>query len=239
MDFEHVQYIVFDTFGTVANWYDTVTGEGKALGRKYNFETDWGDFAMKWRGDGYIRIINDIVRGKRSWQPVDTIHLEELRTLLVEFRLPTIDEEDILKFNQVWHRLSPWPDAVAGLVRMKAKYRIGPFSNGDFKLLLDMAKSAKLPWDFITSADIFRKFKPDPTIYLDEVRFLGVVPEEIVFVSAHPSDMDGAKRAGYITALVRRPLEYGSKYCDFEPDGLLPWDIEASDFVELAQILGA
>ena len=239
MDYSHVQYVIFDTFGTVVDWRTPVIEEAKSFGAKYGVDADWELFANTWRGEGYIKVTQAIAQGKRKWETVDSMHMRKLRELVKEYGFPDVKEEDLQHFNQVWHRLRAWPDVVEGLTRLKEKFRIGPFSNGDFKLLLDMGKHAGLPWDFITSADIFKRYKPDTAIYAEEVAFLGVQPDEIVFVSAHPTDMDGAKTAGCLTALVRRPLEYGSGPKYLEREGKLPGDIEAKDFLQLADILGA
>jgi 2-haloacid dehalogenase len=239
MDYAHVQYVIFDTFGTVTDWRSCVVEEVKLIGKKYGFDIDWELFVSAWRGEGYIKVTQAIARGELPWEGVDDMHMKKLLELAQTYQLPNISKEDLHSLNQVWHRLRPWPDAVEGLTRLKKKFRIGPFSNGDFKLLLDMAKNAGLPWDFITSADIFKRYKPDPLIYSEEVRFLGVRPDEVVFVSAHPTDRAGAKVAGCITALVPRPLEYGDGPRYLNPVGKQPKDIEARDFLQLAQILGA
>ncbi len=239
MDTSKVRYVIFDTFGTVVDWHSTVYEEGLRLSEKYGFEADWHEFANRWRDEGYLTPIFEIAHGKRQWEPVDSLHMRKLRALMLEYGFPSVSEEDIGHFNLVWHRLKPWPDAVEGLARLKHKYCVGPFTNGDFRLILDMAKNAGLPWDFITTADIFKKFKPNPEIYRDEIKLLGAVAEEVVMVAAHQFDLDGAKTAGCTTVFVPRPKEYGPVSNHIEPEGKLPYDIQASDFLELANILNA
>lgn len=121
---------------------------------------------------------------------------------------------------------------------MKTKYMIGPFTNGDFRLILDMAKHAKLNWDFIITADIFKKFKPDPSIYVDVVKFLDAKPEEVMMVAAHPFDLDGAVEAGCATAYITRPEEFGPNSGYVEPEGKHKNDVVLADFLELADYLG-
>ena len=59
----------------------------------------------------------------------------------------------------------PWPDAVAGLTRLKKKFIIAPLSNGNIALMTDMAKHAGLPWDCILGAELVRHYKPDREVY--------------------------------------------------------------------------
>ena len=66
--------------------------------------------------------------------------------------------------------------AVAGLTRLKARYLIGPLSNGGFALLTEMAKAGGLPWDFVISAELFRAYKPSSEVYTGAVRLLGDPP---------------------------------------------------------------
>jgi hypothetical protein len=53
---EGVEVLLFDVFGTVANWRGSVIAELIDLGKKYNLkesEQDWEAFAEEWR-KGYL-----------------------------------------------------------------------------------------------------------------------------------------------------------------------------------------
>ena len=164
MDVSNVRIVIFDTFGTVVNWHESVVQEGEALGRAKGVSIDWHEFANVWREEGYIKVMYEVAQGLRPWEPVDVLHRRKLDELLDVYGLK-LTEEETDHFNRLWHRLLPWPDVQEGLRRLKTKYSIGPFSNGDFRLLLNMAKGSGLPWDFILAGQQFQKFKPDPTIY--------------------------------------------------------------------------
>ena len=75
--------------------------------------------------------------------------------------------------NRVWHRLTPWPDSVAGLQRLRSRFVVATLSNGNVSLLVDMAKHAGLPWDCILSAEIFHRYKPDLEVYRQAADMLG------------------------------------------------------------------
>ena len=93
---------------------------------------------------------------------------------------------------------------------MKQDFLIMPFSNGDFRCMLDIAKHNALPWDGIISADFFKKVKPDPSIYTDAAQMLCMKPSEMMMEACHARDLDAARKTGFRTAYVNRPLEYGA-----------------------------
>lgn len=92
------------------------------------------------------------------------MHRQNLEKLLASqewsFIGPHWNEEEKKELNLVWHRLKGWPDSVEGLQALKKDYIIGTLSNGNMKLLIDMAKYAGLPWDVVFSCELFKTFKP-------------------------------------------------------------------------------
>ena len=100
------------------------------------------------------------------------------------------------KLLNVLVHLTPWPDAVAGLTRLKSNYTITTLSNGNISLLTEMAKRAKLPWDCILSAEVFRHYKPDPETYLGVCEVFGISPNEMMLVASHKNDLDAALGLG-------------------------------------------
>jgi 2-haloacid dehalogenase len=140
--------------------------------------------------------------------------------------------------NKAWHRLDPWPDAVAGLARLKAHSIIAPLSNGNISLILNMAKHAGLPWDAILGAEVAQAYKPAPEAYLRTAEILGLRPEELCMVAAHNGDLAAAQNCGLRTAFVPRPNEHGpGQTTDLRAEG--EWDVTATDFIDLAERVGA
>ncbi|MFC5449000.1 HAD-IA family hydrolase [Paenibacillus aestuarii] len=241
MDISKIKIIMFDTFGTVMDWHGAIVETGICLGNKYGFSIDWHSFANSWRVEGYTNAVDEIVKGLRPVEKIDVLNKRKLLELIERYGITFISPEDIEQLNLIWHRLTPWCDSLPGLLQLSKKYMLGPFSNGDFRLLLDMEKYWNLPWDFIISGQMFNKFKPDPTIYMDAVNLLGGKSQEILMVSAHPADLDGAANAGISTAYIPRPFEFG-KYSGgyVEPQNKIKTkpNLIVSDFVCLANILG-
>jgi 2-haloacid dehalogenase len=179
-----------------------------------------------------------VASGEMPWAPTDIVHRRKLDLLLAEYNLKGLSEEQIRSFNRVWHRLKPWADSVGGLTRLKKKFIVAPFFNGDFNLLVNSVKTAGLPWDCVLSGDMFKKFKPNLEIYKDAVVLLGMEPGETMMVAAHPWDLEMASKVGMHTAYVHRPLEFGPQATK-ENVSTTSFDFIVSDFNELATVLGA
>jgi len=230
-----VKALVFDVFGTVVDWRGSIIREGQALGRRKKLKVDWPAFADAWRA-GYRPAMARVRSGELPWTKIDDLHRMILDDLLHRFPLGRLSEEDIDRLNRVWHRLHPWPDARAGLAKLKRKHVIATLSNGNVALLTNMAKHAKLPWDCILSAEVVRHYKPDPETYLGAADLLGVKPAELMMVAAHKDDLHAARACGLKTAFVPRPKEYGPAV---KPDVSRDpaFDLHARDFNDLARQL--
>jgi 2-haloacid dehalogenase len=224
--------MVFDVFGTVVDWRSGIIREGEALGRKRDLDVNWPAFADAWRGK-YRPSMERVRNGEKPWANLDSLHRASLEELLEEFHVEGLSEEEKTHFTRAWHRLDPWPDSVEGLRRMKEGSVISPLSNGNVSLLTNMAKRAGLPWDVILSAEIVRRYKPDPETYLLMGRLFSFAPDEVMMVAAHVDDLLAAKECGLKTAYVKRPDEFGPGGEAEEPDPSI--DIVADDFVELSE----
>ena len=228
--------VTFDVFGTVVDWRTSIAREVESLAVKKEFVVDGERFADAWR-KLYQPSMTEVRDGKVPWTVLDDLHRMNLLQVLETFGIDQLSEEEIEHLNRAWHRLDPWPDAVAGLQRLKQHYIIGTLSNGNVALIVNMAKFSGLPWDVVLGAEIARHYKPQPEAYLKSAEILGLEPRECMLVAAHNGDLAAAGRCGFQTAFVPRPTEYGS---DQATDLAAEYDCDvvAGDFIELAQILG-
>ena len=101
---QKIKCILFDVFGTVVDWRESIASEASLFGGKYNINGNWYDFADKWR-NAYNTEIQSVNQGKRNWISVDDIHMERLEGLLEEYKFPKLEKEEKISFNQSWHRL--------------------------------------------------------------------------------------------------------------------------------------
>lgn len=231
---ERVRAYLFDVFGTCVDWRSSIVREGTEIGTRYGLAVDWPRFADRWRAM-YQPAMEQVRSGARPWTTLDVLHRESLEELAAPFGLKALGKDGLDRLNLVWHRLDPWPDTVSGLRRLKARAIVGPLSNGNVALLVNMAKRSGLPWDVILGAEVARHYKPQPQAYLTAAALLGLKPDQCMMVAAHNSDLEAARRCGFQTAFVPRPTEHGpGQTIDLEPAG--SWDIVAESFEQLADL---
>ena len=227
-----IKVLAFDIFGTVVDWHGSIAKEINAL----NMGVSGDEFALAWRA-GYRPAMQRVMAGELGWTLIDELHRSILDELLIRFGLTHLNEAERRHLNKVWHRLDAWPDSVEGLKRLKSRYTICSLSNGNIGLLADMAKHAGLPWDCILSAEVFRKYKPDPAVYLGAARVFDVAPEAVMLAAAHQDDLAAARACGLKTAYIERAHEFGAalpKDVSPDPDNTL----HARDIGHLADLLG-
>jgi 2-haloacid dehalogenase len=227
-----VRVLTFDVFGTVVDWRGSIIREGEEWGKAKRLHVNWGKFADRWHA-GNPTLEDEIRKGTVPWMTADAEHRLVLDEVLKEFGITGLTEEEKDHWNRVYHRLTPWPDAVTALTRLRKKYIVAPLSNGNVSCLVDMAKSDGLPWDMILSAELFHRNKPDREVYLGAADLLGCKPSEVMHVAAHVADLKAARTCGLRTAFVSRPLENGPGGKADSPAGE-SFDVVARDFPDLA-----
>ena len=236
MDAAAIRALTFDVFGTVVDWRSSIIREGEALGRAKGLTVDWPKFADAWRAQ-YQPNMERVRKGEIPWTRLDNLHRMALDGLLADFGVRGLSEQEVDDFNHAWHRLDPWPDVVPGLTRLKPRFVLVTLSNGNVAMMVNMAKRAGLPWDVILGAEIARRYKPEPEVYLTAADLLGLRPDQCLMVAAHSGDLAAASHLGFHTAFISRPNEHGPGHgAATAPEG--QWDIVADGFTELAAQLG-
>jgi 2-haloacid dehalogenase len=234
-----VKALVFDVFGTVVDWREGVARDARTfLARHGRAEVDAYAFADAWRRR-YQPAMEEVRAGRRPFTRLDVLHRENLEQVLREHGMEPerIEPAELDWLNRAWHRLDPWPDAIPGLLRLKARYFIAPLSNGNILLLANMAKRAGIPWDAILGAEPVRAYKPQPEAYARTAEILALAPAELAMVAAHNGDLAAARRVGLRTIFVPRPTEHGpGQTTDLRAES--DWDIVAGSFEEVADRLG-
>ncbi|HZP37807.1 MAG TPA: haloacid dehalogenase type II [Methylomirabilota bacterium] len=230
-----VQALLFDTYGTVVDWRTTVLAALIDLGRARGLAVPW----ERVLGDWEPRSIQDRVNeGALPWMTMEQIHRRAATEALARHGVTDLSTEEMDRLVHARWALSPWPDSVPGLTRLKARYVIGPLSNASFAGMVRLAKFAGLPWDCIITAENARRYKPAPEVYRTAVGLLGLSPGQVMMVAAHNYDLRAAQAQGLRTAFVPRPTEYGpGQTTDLAPEG--EWDVVARDLLDLAGQLGA
>jgi len=233
-----VRAVLFDVFGTVVDWRSGITAAVRSFASGHGLELDPSAFADSWRGR-YQPAMRQVRSGGRPYVSLDVLHRENLEDVLRELGLDpgAFDPAELDRLVRAWHFLPPWPDSVAGIAAIKREYIVGPLSNGNTSLLLDMAKAAGLPWDLILGSDASRAYKPDPEAYLRPIALLGLEPGEVMLAAAHPADLAAARHVGLATAFIARPLEHGPGASSGAAAGTADWDLAAGSITEIADRL--
>jgi 2-haloacid dehalogenase len=230
-----LRVLAFDVFGTVVDWRGGVMAELSAIAKDHDRSIDAGAIADAWRRR-YQPFLDRVRRGEAPWQRLDDLHRAGLQEVVTEFSLTWLSETDLDRLVATWHHLTPWPDAVAGITRLRSRFVLTTLSNGGIALLVDLARSGQLPFDCILSSELVKSYKPDPPIYQLVPDLLAVRPEQAMMVASHAYDLAAAAEYGMRTAFVRRPQEWGTGKTE---DPNFRVDVLADDFLDLASQLGA
>lgn len=231
-----IEALAFDVFGTVVDWRTSIAREARAafaaIGRE---DIDPARFADEWRAL-YQPAMETCRSGSRPYTRLDLLNRETLDVLLDRHGV-AFDEAARQALALGWRRLDPWPDAIAGITRMKARFPVVTLSNGNIALTMAMARRAGLPWDAVLGAEATGIYKPLPGAYLGTADILGIAPDALCLVAAHHSDLAAARACGLKTAYVARPMEYGGAPA---PDAAMAqeWDWQAESLMHLAEQLG-
>jgi 2-haloacid dehalogenase len=228
--------LLFDVQGTATDFHSTVREEAQRIGAGRHPGVDWAGFVTRWR-DSYFAALNAAASAGTTWVRVHSVYRRALDTLLDEDGITDFSDTDREELTVAWQRQAPWPDVVPGLTRLKRTFTLATLSNADVSAVVSISKRAGLPWDAIFTAEMAGAFKPDPAVYHMAATYLGRRPAEIMMVASHKYDLRAAGGLGFRTAFVARPLELGAGGrvdVRYEEE----FDINASDFLELADRLG-
>jgi 2-haloacid dehalogenase len=230
-----VKALIFDVFGTLVDWRTSIARETRQALQPLGIAVDWEHFADAWR-DQYQPAMEDVRSGRLPFSKLDVLHRRNLDVVLKEFGLDGVDESTRVALNLAWHRLDAWPDVAPGLARLRARYRVGPCSNGNISLMVDLARRNGLIWDAILGAEIARDYKPKAVVYLSAAAAFDCAPAETMMVAAHSSDLAAAAAAGLRTAFIARPDERGPGCGETHPAATV--DLAAESLAGLADQLG-
>jgi 2-haloacid dehalogenase len=230
-----IKALVFDVYGTSTDYWGTIVREGQVINRRKGLNIDWAAIADDWHGL-FPPSFQAVLNGQRPWQSFASLRLEALENALQKEGISEFSRDELIDINSVWQRLEPWPDVVPGLQRLHDRHVLATLSNADMADMVKLARHSNLRWDLILTAELARSVKPDPRVYQLAPGYLGLEPEEIMMVACHKTDLQGAKRQGFRTAFISRPLEGGPNGgADTKADA--QFDLNARSFIELANLL--
>jgi len=231
-----VKALLFDVQGTATDFHSTVCGEAQRISAGRHPNVDWAELVRRWRAS-YFAALEAAQARREGWVSVHSVYRDALDTVLDDSAAAGFSDAEREELTLAWQRLTPWPDVVPGLTRLKSRFILATLSNADVSAVVNISKRAGLPWDAIFAAEMAGVFKPDPAIYRMAATYLGLDTAEIMMVASHKYDIRAAGRLGFRTAFVARPLEFGVGG-DADADYSDEFDINTSDFLDLAEQLG-
>jgi 2-haloacid dehalogenase len=230
-----IKALFFDVFGTLVDWRSSVSRAAESILAPLGNCLDWVAFADAWR-DEYQPAMEEVRSGRLAYAKLDILHRRMLEKILPRFGLATLESQTLDRLTLIWHHLDAWPDVVAGLSRLRQRFRIFPLSNGNIAIMSDIARHNAIQWDAILGADIARDFKPKPMVYLAAVDALNLQPNDCLMCAAHSGDLKAASNLGLRTCFIARPNEHPGVS---ETAPALAVDIISNGILDLANQLGA
>lgn len=229
-NYSNTKALTFDLFGTILDLGGSLTpfiSESLATHNAKNVTAD--GFWEQWRYRQRIEQYQDTIMMLGHSGYLETVR----RALHYTLRQNGIDatHETLEEFMRGWQQLSPFPEVVSALCRLKTKFQLVVLSNGDPNFL-DYLVKHRVEWGFddVISVTTYGAFKPHPGVYRGAAGKLELEVNECMMVSANSFDIMGARACGFRGAYVNR---YKLPYEDtpFQPD------ITVSDFTELTDTL--
>lgn len=229
-----VKALIFDAFGTLVDWRSSVSREAKKILQPLGYNLDWLAFADAWRAE-YQPGMEEIRSGRQPFSRLDVVHRGMLERIRPKFGLENVDDAVLSELNMAWHKLDAWCNVSNALHRLRHRYLLGPCSNGNFAIMVDLARRNNFPWDAILGAELAGDYKPKLRVYQVAAEALGVEYSQCMMVAAHSNDLKFAAQAGLRTGFVSQPDEFGPGKGEREPNVRV--DVAAHDFQQFADIM--
>lgn len=229
MKFADVRALTFDVFGTVLDLTGSLTPFIDDFLKKKKIDMAAAEFWFQWRSRQRIEQYQDniLLLGHSGYLETSR------RAFVYTLQLNAIEatDQEIADFMQAWQQLSPFPDVIPALERLKEKYSLVVLSNGEPNFLDHLVKN-RISWEFDDVISVHKAgfFKPHPAVYRKAATLMGLEVGQCLMVSSNSFDVLGARASGFQSIYVNR---YGMPY---EVSPILPQAV-AKDFAELADLL--
>ena len=227
---EMVKALTFDLFGTVLDLGGSLTPFIARFLKDKGSEASPHRFWEQWRYRQRIEQYQDNILMLGHSGYLETAR----RAFVYTLGLNGIEasQDEVRELMKAWQELSPFPDVIRALQRLKERYRLVALSNGEPHFLDHLVKN-RIQWEFekVISVQVAGAFKPHPGVYLRAASILGLEVGGCMMVSANSFDVMGARACGFRGAFVNR-YQLPFEETPFRPD------VVVKDFYELADQLG-
>lgn len=128
-------------------------------------------------------------------------------SVLLEKKLGRAERQAVDHVLDGFAELDPHSDVAPGMAALQdAGIRIATLTNGSAKVTATLLERAGVRHlvEHVISIDEIGHWKPHRAVYESCTEKLGLQPEEVALVAAHPWDIQGAKQSGLMTGYVAR-----------------------------------
>lgn len=210
IDTSEIEAVTFDVGGTVVDWYSGMYDQLERFGEERGVEADWDSVLKAWRIKGAGRALNsrpeDLPGGN-----LDGVHRQVLDEVLDDFGVEGFSAVDREQMTRFWHQVPAWPDASEGLSRLREQHVVSTLTVLSLPMVVSVSRNESFSWDCVICCEMLDRYKFHPTSYTRAAELLGHDPEEMLHVAAHELDLQAASDAGFNTAYVKRPEEWGKQ----------------------------
>lgn len=217
-DFSDVKALAFDYFGTIGNKLALASVVDQHFpGKGTGFTKLW--FATIQR----YCFQNGMMERYTPWEDL-TKAAFKLAAFELDMDVPDDLRNELIAADE---KLPVYDDAHKGLSRLAGKYQLYVLSMGSPWMIRKSPENSAIAGYFvdIVTTQEAAVYKPGRRAYQVGVKAIGLLPDQIGFVSGNSFDVLGSKNFGFPTIWVRR---YGQPLDDLglEPD-LIVGDLEA------------
>ena len=225
----------FDIFGTLVDWRSSIMEGAKNLKFFYKRRLELEEFVINWRKE-YQPILNQVNDNTLPWKTLDELHEYTLEKVLKKMNFDKVSKKDKKYLVMLWHKIKPWDDSCIAIDQLNKNYITASLSNGNILLQKNLFNYTSLNFDFMFSAEHFKKYKPNKMVYLGAASMLNLNVDECVLVASHKNDLYAAKRIGMKTIYINRKDEYGSFKNDFKEKKFIA-DLEISSLKNITNCI--
>lgn len=102
-------------------------------------------------------------------------------------------------------RRDPFPETIEAIRQLQSSYRTAVLSNADDGYLLPMVDRLGLQFERVLSSEAVRVYKPEPGVFEEMIKELGIHPEEAAYVGDKQfEDVLGSSRVGMHSVWINR-----------------------------------
>ena len=207
--------IFFDIFGTLVDWRSSIIEGLKKLEPFNKRRIELEEFVINWRKE-YQPILNKVNNNTLPWKTLDELHAHTLEIVLKKMDFYKVKKKEKKYLVMLWHKIKPWEDSCIAINQLNKNYITASLSNGNILLQKNLFNYTNLNFDFIFSAEHFKKYKPNKLVYIGAADSLNLRLDQCVLVASHKNDLYAANKLGMRTIYINRKDEYGNFKSDFK-----------------------